>query len=111
MSRQTDSSRLRRLANDIVRRNQAAGRTVVGAVVGATRGDLTREDIAAFGDAILLSPGIGAQGATYADIRAWPNARNIMPTSTREVLGAGPGKDAFQAALARNVEDAAQLWR
>ncbi|MDF4249365.1 orotidine-5'-phosphate decarboxylase [Streptomyces sp. WMMB303] len=61
-----------------------------GAVVGATLGDLSAFDLAVNGP--LLAPGIGAQGATPADLPAvFGNAvRNVVPSVSRGVLRHGP---------------------
>jgi orotidine 5'-phosphate decarboxylase subfamily 2 len=61
----------------------------VGCVVGATIGT-TPEDLDVNGP--LLAPGLGAQGATPADLRrVFGSAlRNVLPSSSREVLAAGP---------------------
>ena len=61
-----------------------------GAVVGATLGDLSAFDLAINGP--LLAPGIGAQGATPADLpRVFGAAvRNVVPNVSRGVLRHGP---------------------
>jgi orotidine-5'-phosphate decarboxylase len=61
----------------------------VGAVVGATIGE-TAEDLAINGP--LLVPGLGAQGGGADDLRRLfgPVARHVLPSVSREILGAGP---------------------
>ncbi|MGP3990308.1 orotidine-5'-phosphate decarboxylase [Streptomyces sp. 3N207] len=61
-----------------------------GAVVGATLGDLSAFDLAVNGP--LLAPGIGAQGATPADLPAvfGDAVRNVVPSVSRGVLRHGP---------------------
>ncbi|HEX8861235.1 MAG TPA: orotidine-5'-phosphate decarboxylase, partial [Actinomycetes bacterium] len=73
----------------------------VGAVVGATIGQ-TSEDLAVNGP--LLVPGLGAQGGTAADIRRiFEGVLDlVVPTSSRDVLGAGP-ETAALASRAREV--------
>jgi orotidine 5'-phosphate decarboxylase subfamily 2 len=73
----------------------------VGAVVGATIGE-TEEDLAVNGP--LLVPGLGAQGGTPADIRRIfaDVLADVVPSASREVLGAGPDPGAL-AAKAREV--------
>ena len=73
----------------------------VGAVVGATIGQ-TGEDLDINGP--LLVPGVGAQGGTAADIRRiFAGAEHlVVPSTSREVLGAGPEPQAL-AAKAREV--------
>jgi orotidine-5'-phosphate decarboxylase len=77
-------------------------------VVGATIGE-TGEDLDVNGP--LLVPGIGAQGGTVADVRRifGPAARNVLPSSSREVLGAGPDKQALHEAALRTAEEFAGL--
>jgi orotidine-5'-phosphate decarboxylase len=74
----------------------------VGMVIGATVGDAVRRlglDLAA-ANAPLLAPGVGAQGATAADLRKafGPALGNVLASSSREVLGAGPDGAALGAA-------------
>lgn len=80
----------------------------VGVVVGATIGE-TSEDLDVGGP--LLVPGIGAQGGTVEDVRRifGPAARNVLPSSSREVLGAGPEKQALHKAALRTAEAFAGL--
>jgi orotidine-5'-phosphate decarboxylase len=80
----------------------------VGAVVGATIGE-TAENLDVNGP--LLVPGIGAQGGTVDDVRRifGPAARNVLPSSSREVLGAGPDKSALHEAALRAAESFSSL--
>ncbi|SDS90086.1 orotidine-5'-phosphate decarboxylase [Jiangella sp. DSM 45060] len=80
----------------------------VGVVVGATTG-ATGEDLAVGGP--LLAPGIGAQGATVADLATVFGAAlpQVVPAVSREVLGAGPALDALRAAAVRTIEDVRDL--
>jgi orotidine 5'-phosphate decarboxylase subfamily 2 len=75
-----------------------------GAVVGATIGE-TDEDLAINGP--LLAPGVGAQGGDAAAVRRifGDQLRNVVPSSSREVLGAGPSVDALRAAFTRANDD------
>ncbi len=72
----------------------------VGVVVGATIGD-TVEDLAVNGP--LLVPGLGAQGGGADDLRRLfgPVARHVLPSVSREILGAGPDRAALAGAAAR----------
>ncbi|HSE54409.1 MAG TPA: orotidine-5'-phosphate decarboxylase [Nocardioidaceae bacterium] len=69
----------------------------IGAVVGATIGE-TRENLQVNGP--LLVPGLGAQGGTPSDVRRifGPAAGNVLASSSREILGAGPDKASLRAA-------------
>jgi orotidine-5'-phosphate decarboxylase len=86
----------------------APGLGSFGAVVGATIGS-TDEDLAINGP--LLVPGIGAQGGTAEDVRRifGASVRNVVPTSTREILGAGPSIQALRDAAARANDEFAAL--
>lgn len=72
-----------------------------GAVIGGTLANLS-EDVAINGP--LLVPGLGAQGATANDVRrllghVWDQ---VLPSSSRGILAAGPTPDAVRRA-AREV--------
>jgi orotidine-5'-phosphate decarboxylase len=71
-----------------------------GAVVGATIGETT-EDLAINGP--LLAPGVGAQGGTPEAVARifGDQVRNVVPSSSREILAAGPGPAAIRDAAAR----------
>lgn len=93
----------------VAARNAGAdGLGSVGAVVGATierPGDVGPEQLDVNGP--LLVPGIGAQGGTVDDVRRifGAAARHVLPSSSREILAAGPDKVALQDA-ARRAADA-----
>jgi orotidine-5'-phosphate decarboxylase len=72
-----------------------------GAVVGATVGDLASYDLDVNGP--LLAPGVGAQGATAADLpRVFgPALRNVVPNVSRGVLREGPDTVALRDAARR----------
>jgi orotidine-5'-phosphate decarboxylase len=88
-----------------------AGRGVlgsVGMVVGATVGRAVQDlglDLAG-ANAPLLAPGVGAQGATAADLATvfGEALGNVLASSSREILGAGPDRAALQAAARRTAE-------
>lgn len=69
-----------------------------GAVVGATLGDLSSYDLAINGP--ILAPGIGAQGATPADLSGVFGSalRNVVPNVSRSVLRHGPDVGALRTA-------------
>ncbi|GHJ08907.1 orotidine 5'-phosphate decarboxylase [Micromonospora humidisoli] len=74
---------------------------VVGATIGDTGHDLSRVN------GPLLAPGLGAQGATAADLPTvfGPNLSAVLPSYSREVLNAGPDVDALRTAAARVAAD------
>ncbi|MEV7437636.1 orotidine-5'-phosphate decarboxylase [Streptomyces griseoviridis] len=76
-----------------------------GAVVGATLGDLSSYDLAINGP--LLAPGVGAQGATAADLPTvfGSAVRAVVPNVSRGVLRHGPDAGALRAAADRFTEE------
>ncbi|WP_394435557.1 orotidine-5'-phosphate decarboxylase [Streptomyces sp. SGAir0957] len=76
-----------------------------GAVVGATLGDLSSYELGINGP--LLAPGIGAQGATAADLPTVFGAavRNVVPNVSRGVLKAGPSVAALRDAAVRFADE------
>ncbi|MET4003813.1 MULTISPECIES: orotidine-5'-phosphate decarboxylase [Arthrobacter] len=88
-------------------RYAAAALGSVGLVVGATVGNALREldiDLAAVNGPIL-APGLGAQGATGADMRATfgPAYPAVLGTSSRGILAAGPDIAALRAATVETL--------
>jgi orotidine-5'-phosphate decarboxylase len=80
---------------------------VVGATVGSAVGQLGLDLSAS--RAPLLAPGIGAQGAGPADLqRVFGSARrNVLASSSRGVLAAGPTVAALREAAARTADEVA----
>jgi orotidine-5'-phosphate decarboxylase len=76
----------------------------IGLVVGATIGD-TGHDLSALGGPIL-APGLGAQGGSAADLRRIfaDNLPAVLPSYSREVLGAGPDVRALRDAASRALD-------
>ncbi|MGQ4513516.1 orotidine-5'-phosphate decarboxylase [Streptomyces sp. DW26H14] len=76
----------------------------VGAVVGATLGD-AGADLAVNGP--LLAPGIGAQGATAADLPAVFGSAvgDVLPSVSRGILRHGPGAAALREAAERFLDE------
>lgn len=76
-----------------------------GAVVGATLGDLSSFDLDINGP--LLAPGIGAQGATPADLRTVFGAAvgNVVPNVSRGVLRHGPDAAALRDSAHRYADE------
>jgi len=89
---------------------RASGRLgSVGMVVGATVGSAVADlglDLAA-ANAPLLAPGVGAQGATAEDLRTVFGAAlpNVLASSSRDVLGAGPDVSALRERARRVAAD------
>ena len=84
----------------------------VGAVVGATvdlPADVTSETLAVGGP--LLVPGVGAQGGTVADVRRIFGSASglVLPSSSREILAAGPEPAALRDAALRAADSFAVL--
>ncbi|MEU7617917.1 orotidine-5'-phosphate decarboxylase [Micromonospora rifamycinica] len=81
----------------------------IGLVVGATIGD-TGHDLSSV-NGPLLAPGLGAQGATAADLPTvfGPNLSAVLPSYSREVLNAGPDATALRAAADRAAADCRQI--
>ena len=80
----------------------------VGLVVGATVGSALTEldlDLAAVRGPIL-APGLGAQGATAADLRRTFGGAysQVLGTSSRDILGAGPGVRELHDAARRTLD-------
>jgi orotidine-5'-phosphate decarboxylase len=84
----------------------------VGVVVGAT---VQREGVTPSFDVNgpILVPGYGAQGGTVDDMRALfgDASRWLLPSSSREILQAGPDREALHAAALRAADDVAGLDR
>lgn len=79
-----------------------------GAVIGATIAD-TGEDLAFNGP--VLAPGFGAQGGTVADLRRifGAAAAHVLPSSSRDVLAAGPDPSRLRDAARRGNDAVAGL--
>jgi orotidine-5'-phosphate decarboxylase len=75
-----------------------------GLVVGATIGE-TGHDLSGV-NGPLLAPGLGAQGGTPENLRKifGRSLRNVLPSYSREVLGAGPEIAALQVAAGRAAD-------
>ena len=81
----------------------------VGLVVGATVGSALTAldlDLAAVRGPIL-APGLGAQGATAADLRRTFGAAysQVLGTSSRDILGAGPQLQSLRDAARRTLDE------
>ncbi|TSE15576.1 orotidine-5'-phosphate decarboxylase [Arthrobacter sp. KBS0703] len=77
---------------------------VIGATVGTALADLQLDLEAVRGP--ILAPGLGAQGATPADLRRTFGTAyaQVLGTSSRDILKAGPGIRALADAAARTLD-------
>lgn len=87
----------------------------IGLVVGATVGDAAQQvgvDLARV-NGPLLAPGVGAQGAGAAELRAvfGDARRQVLASSSRGVLQAGPDVTALRTAALRAAAEAAAALR
>jgi orotidine-5'-phosphate decarboxylase len=103
------------VAGQVLARISARNRGVrplgsVGAVVGANLSEV-REDLAVNGP--LLAPGFGAQGGTTSDVRRifGDQLPNVLPSTSRQVLSAGPDAGAVRTAALRVSEEFATVRR
>jgi len=89
---------------ELAARNAATPGGSLGAVVGATIGS-TSEDLRIGGP--LLAPGLGAQGATAADLPGVFGAAlpDVLPSVSRGISEAGPDIAAIRAAVAGYEND------
>ena len=91
------------ILDEVARRNREGGPAAelgdVGVVVGGTIGR-TGADFSRLNGSILV-PGIGAQGATAQDLDdVFGVAKNlVLPSSSREILRAGPDPGALRRAV------------
>ena len=99
-----------RLADDIAAYNSARPPQLglVGAVVGGTLGGEVARLCERMSNALLLVPGIGAQGATIADVRRnfAAHYRRVIPSISRGIARAGPDAAALRRQVERYVADA-----
>ncbi|GAB3589270.1 orotidine-5'-phosphate decarboxylase [Calidifontibacter terrae] len=81
---------------------------VVGATVGKDIADLGLAQALADCRGPLLAPGVGAQGATYDDVARGFGvaAGQVLPSSSRAVLAAGPDVAALRATVVRERDNA-----
>jgi orotidine-5'-phosphate decarboxylase len=101
------------LADDITTFNKDCGAGVgpVGAVMGATIEGSATETLAHLPNALLLAPGIGAQGATFADLARnfGPAISRAIPSVSRGILAQGPSVAALRDAIKRHCEAAWEM--
>ena len=91
--------------------NQAIG--PIGAVMGAT---LASEDIkttiSKLNNCLILTPGIGHQGASFEDLKTnyQPVIKNIIPTSSRAVLSKGPDLISLRKEIIKNCQESFKIY-
>jgi orotidine-5'-phosphate decarboxylase len=80
----------------------------IGVVMGAT---LASEDIkttiSKLNNCLILTPGIGHQGATFEDLKTnyQPVLKNLIPTSSRAVLSKGPNIANLRQEILKNCQE------
>jgi orotidine-5'-phosphate decarboxylase len=101
------------LADDITAYNRSVGPGVgpVGAVMGATIDGDAAETLAHLPASLLLAPGIGAQGATFADVALNFGAATARaaPSVSRSILAAGPDVGDLRRAIAAHADEARRM--
>ena len=100
------------LADDLTAFNQGnlgkSGNGPCGAVVGATLDDADAV-LERLPTSLILAPGIGAQGATMADLRSRfgkAAAKRTLPNVSRQVAHAGPSRKALREIVERLADEA-----
>ena len=100
------------LCREITARNrrEGAGLGPIGAVVGATCDDAA-ETVVELPHSFILAPGVGAQGATIANVLArMPGARGrVLPNVSRALLANGGAPDEIAATIRALQEQAREL--
>ena len=101
------------LADDITAFNRSTGAETgpVGAVMGATIEGSATETLSHLENALILAPGIGAQGATFDDVARnfGPAVRRVLPSVSRGILANGPSVTALRDAIARHCDGARRM--
>jgi orotidine-5'-phosphate decarboxylase len=94
------------LAQAAARNGDSVPMGPVGAVVGATLTDPIPFDLATL-NGPLLAPGLGAQGATPADLRGvfGDAVANVIPSMSREILRGGPDAPVLRRVTRQAVKD------
>lgn len=100
------------LADEISAFNVACGPRTgpIGAVIGATIDEAGAKILARLPQSLVLAPGVGAQGASVADVEATfgPSLLRTLPSVSRAILREGPTVDGLRAAIDRYRD---QVWR
>jgi orotidine-5'-phosphate decarboxylase len=98
------------LADEISARNTAEapdGLGPIGAVLGATQGREAGALADRLPNSLLLVPGIGAQGATIADVQAdfGRHYSRVIPSISRGIARAGPVAADLKRAVAQQIAE------
>jgi orotidine-5'-phosphate decarboxylase len=98
------------LADQIAARNaaeEADGLGLIGAVLGATMGEEAARLADRLPNSLLLVPGIGAQGATIADLRSHFGAHTarLVPSISRGIARAGPAAADLRRAVEHHIAE------
>jgi orotidine-5'-phosphate decarboxylase len=98
------------VADQITARNRADepdGLGFIGAVLGATQGREAADLADRLPNSLLLVPGIGAQGATIADVRRdfGRHFSRVIPSISRGIARAGPGAADLRRAVERQIAE------
>jgi orotidine-5'-phosphate decarboxylase len=83
----------------------------LGAVIGGTLRSTSERTISLLDNAYCLVPGLGAQGATHADVKAqFSDARTrVIPAASRSILMLGDDREKITSALRRAVDETREL--
>lgn len=84
---------------------------VMGATIGSALDDLGLRDALAASNAPILAPGFGAQGGTVESLRSvfGESISRVIPTTSRDVLKAGPHVTSLIDAIERTRESVSGL--
>jgi orotidine-5'-phosphate decarboxylase len=98
------------VADQITARNRADepdGLGFIGAVLGATQGREAADLADRLPNSLLLVPGIGAQGATIADVRRdfGRHFSRVIPSISRGIARAGPAAADLKRAVERQIAE------
>lgn len=95
------------LTDEITALNAGEAIGLIGAVVGATQGAEAAALAGRLPHSLLLVPGIGAQGATMADVRRdfARHYERVIPSLSRGIAGAGPDPVSLKGAVQRYIAE------
>lgn len=85
----------------------------IAAVMGATlKPEEIQKIIPKLNNCLILTPGIGHQGATFEDLKTnyQPVINNLIPTSSRAVLAKGPNIESLQQEISKYCNKSFELY-